>query len=86
MGKSATDLPVQSPGQEVSHVRNPIVAVTLEATSATHRKKEMCLGGQPQNTEVLNRTAGIFIEGIVDNCDEDGGEGSDPPTRLFLRR
>ncbi|KAM2724732.1 hypothetical protein EV1_027520 [Malus domestica] len=80
MGRSATDLPVQSLRQEVSHARNPIVTVTPEAASVTHRENEVCLGAQPRNTEVPNQTAGIFIEGIVEDCDEDGGEGSDPPT------
>ncbi|KAM1473618.1 hypothetical protein ACFX2I_029729 [Malus domestica] len=86
MGKSDTDLPIQSPGQEVSHARNPLVDVTLEAISVTHREKEVCLGTQPQNTEVPNQTACVFIEGIVDDCDEDGGEGSDSLTRSFLGR
>ncbi|KAM0970172.1 hypothetical protein FF1_018298 [Malus domestica] len=86
MGKSATDLPVQSPGQEVSHARNLIVVVIPEAASVTHRENEVCLGTQPRNTEVPNRTTCVFIEGIVDDCDDDGGEGFDPPTRSFLRR
>ncbi|KAM1262181.1 hypothetical protein ACFX14_027303 [Malus domestica] len=86
MGKSTTDLPVQSLGQEVSHAQNPIVAVTSEAASVTHRENEVCLGTQPGNTGVPNQTAGVFIEGIVEDCDEDGGEGSDLPTRSFLRR
>ncbi|KAM1746160.1 hypothetical protein ACFX11_012815 [Malus domestica] len=72
MRKSTIDLPVQSPGQNLSHAQNPLVTVTPEPASATHQEKEVCLG--------------VFIEGIVDDCDEDGGEGSDPPTRLFLRR
>ncbi|KAM2040232.1 hypothetical protein COP2_034847 [Malus domestica] len=84
MGKSATDLPVQSPRQEVSHARNPIIAMTPKAASVTHWGKEVCLDDQPQNTEIHNRTTGVFIEGIVDDCDEDGGKGSDPPTRSFL--
>ncbi|KAM1543567.1 hypothetical protein ACFX1Z_013208 [Malus domestica] len=86
MGKSATDLPVQSPRQEVSHAQNPIVAVTLEATSVTHRENEVCLGTQPRNTELPNRTASVFIEGIVEDCNQDGGEGSDPQTPSFLRK
>ncbi|KAM2085483.1 hypothetical protein ACFX1R_023155 [Malus domestica] len=86
MGKSATDLPVQSPGQEVSHAQNPIVAVTPEAASVTYRENEVCLGTQPRNTEVPNRTACVFIKGIMEDCDEDCDEGSDPQTRSFIRR
>ncbi|KAM2541808.1 hypothetical protein TB2_021327 [Malus domestica] len=86
MGKSATDLLVQSPGQKVSHARNPIVAVTPKAASVTHRENEVCLGTQPRNVEIPNRIADVFIEGIVKDCDKDSGEGSDPPTRSFLRR
>ncbi|KAM2867360.1 hypothetical protein COP2_023287 [Malus domestica] len=86
MGKSTTDLPVQSPGQEMSHARNPIVIVTPEAVSVTHRENEVCLDTQLQNTKVPNRTTGIFIEGIVEDNDEDSGKDSDPPTRSFLRR
>ncbi|KAM1804002.1 hypothetical protein ACFX1R_031551 [Malus domestica] len=80
------DLPVQNLGQEVSHARNLLVAVTPEAASVTHREKEVCLGTQPRNTEVPNRTACIFIQGIMEDCDEDGGEGFDPQTRSFIRR
>ncbi|KAM2904144.1 hypothetical protein COP2_003895 [Malus domestica] len=86
IGKLTTDLPVQSPRQEVSYARNPLVAVTPEATSVTHRENEVCLSTQPRNTEVPNRNAGVFIEGLMDDCDKDGGEGSDPHTRSFLRR
>ncbi|KAM1022897.1 hypothetical protein ACFX2A_044849 [Malus domestica] len=86
LGKSTADLLVQSPGQEVSHVRNLLVAVTLKAASVTHREKKVYLGTQPRNTEVPNRAADIFIEGIMKDCDEDGDEGSDPQTRSFLRR
>ncbi|KAM1489629.1 hypothetical protein ACFXTH_032635 [Malus domestica] len=86
MGKSTTNLPVQSPGQEVSHARNPLIAVTHEAASVTHRENEVCLGTQPRNTEVPNRTACVFIEWIMEDCNEDSDEGSDPPTRSFLRR
>ncbi|KAM1355856.1 hypothetical protein FF1_030097 [Malus domestica] len=86
MGKSTTGLPVQSPGQELSLASNLLVTVTLEAASATYREKEVCLGSQPRNAEILNKAACVFIEGIVDDYDEDDGEGSDPPTRSFLRR
>ncbi|KAM2867800.1 hypothetical protein COP2_023675 [Malus domestica] len=60
--------------------------MTLKAVNVTHREKKVCLGTQPRNIEVLNRTAGVFIEGRVEDYDEDGGEGSDSPTRSFLRR
>ena len=86
MGKSTTDLPVQGPGQDLSQVQNPLIVVPPEATSATHREKEICLGGQPRNPEIPNQMAGIFVEGIMEDFNEDGGEGSDPPTRSFLRR
>ncbi|KAM1426889.1 hypothetical protein ACFXTO_019523 [Malus domestica] len=86
MGKSTIDLPVQSPGQEVSHARNPPIDMTPKVASVTHRENEVCLDIQPRNTEVPNRTAGVFIEGKVDDYDEDGGEGSDSLTRSFLRR
>ncbi|XP_048427893.1 uncharacterized protein LOC125468079 [Pyrus x bretschneideri] len=66
--------------------KNPIIVAPPEATSATRRDNEICLGGQSHNPEVPNQTAGIFVEGIMEDCDEDGGEGSDPPTRSFLRR
>ncbi|KAM2270361.1 hypothetical protein ACFXTI_037811 [Malus domestica] len=85
MGKLTTDLPVWSLGQEVSHARNPIVAVTPEAANVTHREKEVCLSTQPRNSEVPNRIAGVFIERIVEDWDEDGGEGSNLPTRSFFR-
>ncbi|KAM1171369.1 hypothetical protein ACFX1T_021674 [Malus domestica] len=86
MGKSTIDLLVQSPGQKVSHARNPIVAVTHKAASVTHRENEVCLGTQPRNAEIPNRTADVFIEEIVKDCDKDGSEGSNPPTKSFLRR
>ncbi|KAM1818727.1 hypothetical protein ACFX11_000494 [Malus domestica] len=31
-------------------------------------------------------TKGIFVEGLVEDCDENGDEASDPPYRSFLRR
>ncbi|KAM1169039.1 hypothetical protein PS2_030617 [Malus domestica] len=67
MGKSTTDPPVHSPGQEVSHAQNPLVTIIPEATSVTHRENEVCLDTQPRNTEVPNRTACVFIERIVED-------------------
>ncbi|KAM2155557.1 hypothetical protein PS1_047756 [Malus domestica] len=86
MGKSTTDLPVHSPGQEVSHARNLIVTVTPKAASVTQRENKVCLSTQPRNAEVPNRTACVFIEGIVEDCNKDGSERSDPSTRSFLQR
>ncbi|KAM1400699.1 hypothetical protein ACFX2F_027945 [Malus domestica] len=86
MGKSMIDLPVQSPGQNLSHAQNPLVTVIPEAASVTHQEKEVCLGTQPCNIKIPNKTACVFIEGILEDCDEDGGEGSDPLTRSFIRR
>ena len=86
MGKSTTDLPVQGLGQDLHSTKNPIIIAPPEATSVTRRENEVCLGGQPYNPAVPNQTAGMFMEGIVEDCDDDGGEGSDPPTRTFLRR
>ncbi|KAM1863955.1 hypothetical protein ACFX14_004232 [Malus domestica] len=78
MRKSTTDLPVESPEQNLSHAQNPLVTVTPEAASVTHRENEVCLGTQPSNTEISNKTTGVFIKGIVEDCDEHGGEDSDP--------
>ena len=86
MGKSTTDLPVQGLGQDLHSTKNPIIIAPPEATSVTRRENEVCLGRQPYNPTVPNQTAGMFVEGIVEDCDDDGGEGSDPPTRTFLRR
>ena len=49
MGKSTTDLPIQTPGQDLSHAQNPLIAVTPEVASATCLEKEACLDGQPRN-------------------------------------
>ena len=86
MGKSTTDLPIQTPGQDLSQAQNPLIAITPEVTSATRRENEACPDGQPRNAEIPNKTTGVSIEGIMEDCDEDGGDGSDPPTRSFLRR
>ena len=84
MGKSTADLPIQNIGQNMPQAQNPISAVTPESTSATHREREVNLGGQLRSLEVLNRNTCILNEGIIEDCDEDGGEGSDPLTRSFL--
>ncbi|KAM1491317.1 hypothetical protein PS1_023786 [Malus domestica] len=86
MGNSTTDLPNQSLGQSVPQAQNPFSAVTPESTSATRREKEVNLGGQLRGLEIPNRNTCVLNEGIVEECDEDGGEGSDPPTRSFLRK
>ena len=47
MGKSTTDLPIQTPRQNSSQAQNPLVVVTPESTSATRQEKEIGLDGQP---------------------------------------
>ncbi|KAM1682959.1 hypothetical protein ACFXTN_031177 [Malus domestica] len=87
IGKSTTNFPVQNPRQDdLSQAQNLPTAVTPEAASVTRQENEVCLNGQPHNAEIPNKTNVIFIEEIVEDCDEDGGEGSDSPTRSFLRR
>ncbi|KAM1633844.1 hypothetical protein ACFX15_011635 [Malus domestica] len=86
MGKSTTDLPSQSIGQSVPQAQNLLSAATPESTSATRREREVNLGGQPRGLEIPNRNTCVLNEGIIEDCDEDGGEGSDPPTRSFLRK
>ncbi|KAM1000561.1 hypothetical protein ACFX2H_007158 [Malus domestica] len=86
MGKSTTDLPTQNIGHSVPQTQNPISAVTLESTRATRREREVNLDGQFRSLEIPNRNTCVLNEGIIEECDEDGGEGSDPPTRSFLRK
>ncbi|KAM2715579.1 hypothetical protein EV2_045174 [Malus domestica] len=88
MGKSTTNLPVQNPRQDgLPQAHNPSTTVTLEATSATRRENEVNLGGQTRDTKIPTKmTKGIFVEGLVENCDEDNGEACDLPIRSFLRR
>ncbi|KAM2605479.1 hypothetical protein TB2_034280 [Malus domestica] len=86
MGKSIADLPIQNIEQSVPQVQNPISAVTPESTSATRREREVNLGGQFRSLEIPNRNTCVLNEGIMEDCDEDGSEGSDPPTRSFLRK
>ncbi|KAM2361102.1 hypothetical protein FF1_003502 [Malus domestica] len=86
MGKSTTDLPIQNTGQSVPQAQNPISAVIPESTSAIRREREVNLGGQSHSLEVPNRNTCVLNEGIVEDCDEDGGQGTVPPTRSFLRK
>ncbi|KAM1596854.1 hypothetical protein ACFX1Z_031815 [Malus domestica] len=86
MGKSTADLPIQNIGQSVPQAHNPISAVTPESTSVTRREREVNLGDQFRSLEIPNRYTCILNEGLMEDCDEDGGEGSDPPTRSFLRK
>ncbi|KAM2888581.1 hypothetical protein FF1_012290 [Malus domestica] len=81
MGKSTVDLPIQNIGQSVPQAQNPISAVIPESTSAIHREREVNLGGQSHSLEVPNRNTCVLNERIVEDCDEDGGDGTDPPTR-----
>ncbi|KAM0966570.1 hypothetical protein ACFX2C_022311 [Malus domestica] len=83
MGKSTTNLPIQNPGQEdSSQAHNPLVVVTPEAISTTPREKDVSFGDQPHNTGTPNKIRDVLIE----DCDEDGGEDSDSPTRSFFQR
>ncbi|KAM2227910.1 hypothetical protein ACFXTI_014670 [Malus domestica] len=86
MGKSTTDLPIQNIGQSVPQAQNPISAMTPESTSATRQEREVNLGGQFHSLEIPNKNTCVINEGIVKDCDKDGGEGSDPPTRSFIRK
>ncbi|KAM0993550.1 hypothetical protein ACFX2A_009323 [Malus domestica] len=86
IGKSTVDLPTQNIGHSVPQAQNPISAVTPESTSATRREREVNLGGQFRSLEIPDRNTCVLNEGIIEDCDEDGGEGSDPPTRSFLRK
>ena len=80
-----TNLPVKNPGQDgLLQAHNPPTTVTPEAINVTRRENEVSLGGQPRDAEIPT-TKGIFVEGLVEDCDEDGGEASDPPARSFLR-
>ncbi|KAM2081252.1 hypothetical protein ACFX1T_034916 [Malus domestica] len=86
MGKSTADFPIQNIGQSVRQAQNPLSAVTPKSTSATRREREVNLGGQFRSLEIPNRNTCVLNEGIIEDCDEDGGEGSDPPTRSFLQK
>ncbi|KAM1001277.1 hypothetical protein ACFX10_007817 [Malus domestica] len=86
MGKSTADLPNQNIGHHVPQAQNPISAVTPESTSATRREMEVNLDGQVRSLEIPDRNTCVLNERVIEDCDEDGGEGSDPPTRSFLRK
>ncbi|KAM2938101.1 hypothetical protein FF1_037939 [Malus domestica] len=86
MGKSTVDLPIQNIGQSVPQAQNPISAVTPESMSATRQEREVNLGGQFRSLEIPTRNTCVLNEEIIEDCDEDGGEGSDPPIRSFLRK
>ncbi|KAM1127748.1 hypothetical protein TB2_037185 [Malus domestica] len=86
MGKSTTNLPIQNIGQNVPQAQNPLSAVTPESTSTNRQKKEVGFGDQLRSLEILNKNTYVLNEGTMEDCDEDGGEGFDPPTRSFLRR
>ncbi|KAM1233691.1 hypothetical protein ACFX2J_003372 [Malus domestica] len=86
MGKSTANLPFQNIGHSVPQAQNSISAVTPESTSATRREREVNLGGQFRSLEIPDRNTCVLNKGIIEDCDEDGGEGSDPPTRSFLQK
>ncbi|KAM2766143.1 hypothetical protein COP1_022091 [Malus domestica] len=86
MGKSTADVPIQNIGHSVPHAQNPIRTVTPESTSATRREREVNLGGQFRSLEIPDMNTCVLNEGIIEDSDEDGSEGSDPPTRSFLRK
>ncbi|KAM2946196.1 hypothetical protein COP2_029024 [Malus domestica] len=86
MGKSTADFPIQNIGHSVPQAHNPASTVTPESTSATRREREVNLGGQFRSLEIPDRNICVLNKGMIEDCDEDGGEGSDPPTRSFLRK
>ncbi|KAM2346949.1 hypothetical protein ACFXTH_010624 [Malus domestica] len=86
MGKSTADFPIQNIGQSRLQTQNPISAVIPKSTSAIRREREINLSGQSRSLEVPNRNTCVLNEGIVEDCDEDGGEGTDPPTISFLHK
>ncbi|KAM0972694.1 hypothetical protein ACFX13_016377 [Malus domestica] len=86
MGKSTTDLPIQNIGQNIPRAKNPLSAVTPESTSVTRKEMKVNLGGQLRSLEIHNKNTCVLNEGIIEDCDEDGSEDFDPPTRSFLRR
>ncbi|KAM1590226.1 hypothetical protein EV2_035284 [Malus domestica] len=88
MGKSMTNLPhaVQIRGHDgLSQAQKSLAAMTPEAISTTCREKEINVGGQTRDAEIPTKmTKGIFVEGLVEDYEEDGDEASDPPSRSFL--
>ena len=85
MGKSITNHSNQNPEAEGSLRTQPTAVGTPEASKGTRPEKETSIGGLPRDP-LAKITKEAVIEGIVEDCDEDGGEGSDPPTRSFFRR
>ncbi|KAM1833042.1 hypothetical protein ACFX13_022903 [Malus domestica] len=86
MVKSTADVPIQNIGHNLPQAQNPIDVVTPESTRATCQEREVNLDGQFRSLEIPDRNTCVLNEGIIEDCDEDGGEGSDPPTRSFLRK
>ena len=83
MGKSTATHSNQNPGAEVSLRAQPSAAGTPEVSKGT--RPETNVGEMPRDY-LANLTKEAVIEGLMEDCDEDGGEGSDPPTRSFFRR
>ena len=87
MGKSVATHSSQNPGAEGSLRTQPNDAGTPEASKGARPERETSVGELPRDTWTLAKIVkGAVIEGLVEDCDEDGGEGSDPPTRSFFRR
>ena len=85
MGKSVATHSSQNPGAEGSLRAQPSVAGTPKAIRGTRPERETTVDELPRDT-LAKITKEAVIEGLVEDCDEDGGEGSDPPTRSFFRR
>ena len=83
MGKSVATHSNQNPGAEVSLRAQPSAAGTPEVSKGT--RPETNISEIPRDY-LANLTKEAVIEGLVEDCDEDSGEGSDPPTRSFFRR
>ena len=82
MGKSVATHSNQNPGAEGSLRTQPAAARTPEASKGTRSERETSVGELPRDP-LAKITKEAMIEGTVEDCDEDGDEGSDPPTRSF---
>ena len=87
MGKSTTTPTVQNPWLEGSSQAQTTTVVTPETSKGTRQEMEASFGETFRDTRILTKvTKGPVIEGVVEDCDEDVDDASDPPTKSFLRR
>ena len=87
MGKSIATHSSQNHGAEGPLRAQTTTVVTPEASKGTRQERETSVGELPRDAGILAKiTKRAVIEGMVEDCDEDGGEASDPPTRSFFRR